>query len=144
MTVAQVNVAFSCEKGTLWGMRSNFPHRAEPTLARATCSVLGDIMVPLRPESPTNLGNLRLERTEDNGRATHGRERFGQGSQTLVDDSKTSFQVGQVAETDGDILCNDAGLQLSGPLPVTRMSEKVESWMPLDEYEAELSRRMSL
>jgi dTDP-4-dehydrorhamnose 3,5-epimerase len=145
-TIAQANVALSKEKGTLRGMHFQFPTKAETKLVRATRGAVVDIIVDLRPESPTYLEHVSVELTEDNGRAIYVPERFGHGYQTLVEDTETSYQVGEfyAPETEGGLLHDDPRLGLSWPLPVTTMSAKDQSWTPLEEYEAELRRRMSV
>jgi dTDP-4-dehydrorhamnose 3,5-epimerase len=145
-SIAQANVAFSRAKGTLRGMHFQFPPKAETKLVRATRGAVVDIIVDLRPESPTFLEHVSVELTEDNGRAIYVPERFGHGYQTLVDDTETSYEVGEfyAPATEGGLLYNDPRLGLPWPLPVTTMSEKDQKWAPLDEVESELRRRMAL
>jgi dTDP-4-dehydrorhamnose 3,5-epimerase len=144
-SIAQANIALSRDKGTLRGMHFQFPPKAETKLVRATRGAVVDIIVDLRPESPTYLEHVCVELTEGNGRAIYVPERFGHGYQTLVDDTETSYQVGEfyAPETEGGLLYNDPRLGLSWPLPVTAMSEKDENWPPLAEYEAQLTERMA-
>ena len=144
-SIAQANVASSRDKGTLRGMHFQFPPKAETKVVRATRGAVVDIIVDLRPESPTYLEHVSVELTEGNGRAIYVPERFGHGYQTLVDDTETSYQVGEfyAPETEGGLLYNDARLCLTWPLPVTTMSEKDQKWAPLDQYEPELKQRMA-
>ena len=67
--IAQANIAFNREKGTLRGMHFQFPPAAETKLVRATCGAILDIIVDLRPEVATYLDHVAVELTEDNGRA---------------------------------------------------------------------------
>ena len=145
-TIAQANVALSRDKGTLRGMHFQFPPKAETKLVRATRGAVVDIIVDLRPESPTYLEHVSVELTEDNARAIYVPERFGHGYQTLVDDTETSYQVGEfyAPETEGGLLYDDPRLGLTWPLPVATMSDKDQAWTPLAEYEPELARRMAL
>jgi dTDP-4-dehydrorhamnose 3,5-epimerase len=145
-TIAQANVAFNRDKGTLRGMHFQFPPKAETKLVRATRGAVVDIIVDLRPESSTYLEHVSVELTEDNGRAIYVPERFAHGYQTLVDDTETSYQIGEfyAPETAWGLLYNDPRLRLSWPLPAASMSEKDRNWRPLDEYEAQLIERMKL
>jgi dTDP-4-dehydrorhamnose 3,5-epimerase len=145
-TITQANVAFSRDKGTLRGMHFQFPPKAETKLVRATRGAVIDIIVDLRPESPTYLEHVSVELTEHNGRALYVPERFGHGYQTLVDDTETSYQVGEfyAPEIEGGLLHDDPRLGLSWPLPVTTMSEKDQNWALLDDCEGELKQRMAL
>ena len=145
-TIAQANVALSRDKGTLRWMHFQCPPKPETKLVRATRGAVVDIIVDLRPESPTYLEHVSVELTEDNARAIYVPERFGHGYQTLVANTETSYQVGEfyAPETEGGLLYDDPRLGLTWPLPVATMSDKDQAWTPLGEYEPELARRMAL
>ena len=53
--IAQANVAYNETKGTLRGMHFQYPPAAETKLVRCTRGAILDIIVDLRPESPTYL-----------------------------------------------------------------------------------------
>ena len=144
--IAQANVAFNRVAGTLRGMHFQFPPRAETKLVRCTRGAIVDIIVDLRPESPTYLQSVSVELNEENGRALYVPERFAHGYQTLVDETETGYQVGEfyAPETEGGLAYDDPRLGLAWPLPVTAISEKDSQWQPLDAVEAELRRRMTL
>src|SRR3954470_20445560 len=93
--IAQANVAFNVNKGTLRGMHFQFPPAAETKLVRCTRGAILDIIVDLRPESSTYLQNIAVELNEENGRALYVPERFAHGYQALRDDTETSYQVGE-------------------------------------------------
>ena len=69
--IAQANVAFNIKKGTLRGMHFQFPPAAETKLVRCTRGAILDIIVDLRPESPTYLQHVAVELNEDNHRALY-------------------------------------------------------------------------
>jgi dTDP-4-dehydrorhamnose 3,5-epimerase len=143
--IAQSNVAFNKVKGTLRGMHFQFPPSAETKLVRATRGAILDIIVDLRPESPTYLEHIGVELSEDNGRALYVPERFAHGYQVLRDKTETSYQVGEfyTPGVEGGLLYSDPRLGLTWPLPVTVMSEKDQQWKLLDEQEAETKQRMA-
>ena len=93
--IAQANVAFNFKKGTLRGMHFQFPPAPETKVVRATRGAILDIIVDLRPESPTYLRHISVELNEDNGRALYVPERFAHGYQVLSDKTETSYQVGE-------------------------------------------------
>ncbi len=144
--IAQANIAFNNDKGTLRGMHFQYPPRAETKLVRCTRGAIIDIIVDLRPESPTYLQHVAVELTEDNHRALYVPERFAHGYQVLVDKTETSYQVGEFysPEDEGGLMFNDPRLGLSWPLPVREMSEKDSQWKLVDEIEPELKRRMGV
>jgi len=144
--IAQANLAFNLRKGTLRGMHFQFPPSAETKLVRSTRGAILDIIVDLRPESPTYLQNIAVELSEDNHRAIYVPERFAHGYQALRDATETSYQVGEfyTPGSEGGLLCDDPRLDLHWPLPVSVMSDKDRAWRPLAEQEPELRLRMSL
>ena len=62
---------------------------------RCTRGAILDIIVDLRPESPTYLQHVAVELSEDNCRALYVPERFAHGYQVLRDKTETSYQVGE-------------------------------------------------
>lgn len=142
--IAQANVAFNTRRGTLRGMHFQFPPAAETKLVRCTRGAILDIIVDLRPESPTYLQHVGVELTADNHRALYVPERFAHGYQVLEDTTETSYQVGEfyTPGVEGGLLYSDPRLGLRWPLPVTAISEKDAGWKGLDEVEAEVKRRM--
>ena len=83
--IAQANIAFNKTKGTLRGMHFQYPPAAETKLVRCTRGAILDIIVDLRPESPTYLEHIAVELTADNYRALYVPERFAHGYQVLED-----------------------------------------------------------
>ena len=144
--IAQANIAFNIKKGTVRGMHFQFPPAAETKLVRATRGAILDIIVDLRPESPTFLQSVAVELTEDNHRALYVPERFAHGYQVLADKTETSYQVGEfyAPGTEGGLLYNDARLKLEWPLPLTVISPKDAVWPSLDAQETRIRERMSL
>lgn len=144
--IAQANVAFNIRKGTLRGMHFQFPPSAETKLVRCTRGAILDIIVDLRPESPTYLQHIAVELSEDNYRALYVPERFAHGYQVLTDKTETSYQVGEfyTPGCEGGLLFNDPKLGLEWPLPVAVISDKDKVWKPLAEQEQEVKRRMGV
>jgi dTDP-4-dehydrorhamnose 3,5-epimerase len=142
--IAQANIAFNRRKGTMRGMHFQFPPSAETKLVRCTRGAILDIIVDLRPESPTYLEHVSVELTADNHRAIYVPGCFAHGYQVLEDMTETSYQVGEfyTPGAEGGLKYDDPGLGLSWPLPVTEISEKDLAWQPLSEIEAELAQRM--
>lgn len=144
--IAQANIAFNIKRATIRGMHFQFPPKAETKFVRCTRGAILDIIVDLRPESPTYLEHVAVELTADNHRAIYVPERFAHGYQVLEDKTETSYQVGEfyAPGEEGGLLYNDPRLGLEWPLPVSEISPKDAAWKPLDEIGAEVERRMSL
>jgi len=144
--IAQANIAFNRRKGTMRGMHFQFPPAAETKFVRCTRGAILDIIVDLRPESPTYLDHVGVELSADNHRAIYVPERFAHGYQVLEDSTETSYQVGEfyTPGVEGGLMYNDPALNLTWPLEVTEISEKDNNWRPFDEVEDELKQRMAL
>ena len=144
--IAQANVASNAKKGTLRGMHFQYPPAAESKLVRCTRGAILDIIVDLRPESPTYLEHISVELNEDNMTALYVPERFAHGYQALRDNTGTSYQVGEfyTPNAEGGLPHDDPWLGLKWPLPVSVMSPKDQAFRPLREIEDEMERRMSL
>jgi dTDP-4-dehydrorhamnose 3,5-epimerase len=144
-TIAQANLAFNHKKGTLRGMHFQFPPAAETKLVRCTRGAILDIIVDLRPESPTYFQHVAVELSEDNSRALYVPERFAHGYQVLRDKTETSYQVGEfyTPGSEGGLMYNDPRLGLKWPLPVCVISDKDKGWQLLAEQESELKARMT-
>ena len=144
-TIAQGNIASHIKAGTLRGMHFQYPPAAESKLVRCTRGAIYDIIVDLRPESPTYLQHIGVELNEDNQRALYVPERFAHGYQTLTDKTDTSYLVGEfyTPEAEGGLLYDDPSLNLSWPLPVSVVSDKDQKFPLYRDIEGELKRKMS-
>lgn len=143
--IAQSNLAFNHRRGTLRGMHFQHPPHAETKLVRATRGAIVDVIVDLRPESPTFLQSVAVELSADNHRALYVPERFAHGYQTLEDATETSYQVGEFYAPgfEGGLSPFDPALGLQWPLPVTEMSDKDRAWASLEQVGDELRRKMT-
>ena len=142
--IAQANVAFNIKKGTLRGMHFQYPPAAETKLVRCTRGAILDIIVDLRPESPTYLDHIAVELSQDNQRSLYVPERFAHGYQVLSDSTETSYQVGEfyTPGSEWGLRYDDPRLRLQWPLPVASISEKDTGWKLLGDIEPELKRKM--
>ena len=144
--IAQANIAFNRAKGTIRGMHFQFPPAAETKIVRCTRGAIIDIIVDLRPESPTFLEHVAVELNEDNYRALYVPERFAHGYQVLKDSTDTSYQVGEfyTPGCEGGLRHDDPRLNLKWPLPLTVISDKDRIWKFLDEQEQQIRQRMAI
>jgi len=142
--IAQANVAFNRVKGTVRGMHFQYLPAAETKLVRATRGAILDIIVDLRPESPTFLQHISVELSADNGRSLYVPERFAHGYQALEDKTETSYQVGEfyTPGMEGGLRYDDPDLAIEWPLAPVVISAKDQSWSPLAEQKAEIETRM--
>lgn len=142
--IAQVNIGSNVKRGTIRGMHFQFPPVAETKYVRCTRGAILDIIVDLRPESPTYLQHVTVELTAENQRGIYIPERFAHGYQTLEDRTDTIYMVGEFYSPgmEGGLLYDDPGLGCKWPLPAEVVSDKDKSWAPLHDVEPDLRRRM--
>jgi dTDP-4-dehydrorhamnose 3,5-epimerase len=93
--LAQCNVALSHRAGTLRGMHYQVSPHEEAKLVRCTKGALYDVIIDLRPHSPTYLQWIGVELTAGNHRMLYVPEGFAHGYQTLCDETEVFYQVSQ-------------------------------------------------
>jgi dTDP-4-dehydrorhamnose 3,5-epimerase len=144
--IVQANVGFNRLRGTVRGMHFQYPPAAETKYVRCSRGAVLDIIVDLRPESPTYLQHISVELSAENHRGIYVPERFAHGYQALEDNTETTYFVGEfyAVGCEGGLLYDEPRLQLQWPLPVTVISDKDRQWKPLSEVESELKARMSV
>jgi dTDP-4-dehydrorhamnose 3,5-epimerase len=144
-SIAQVNIAFNRRKGTLRGMHFQYPPSAEWKFVRATRGAVLDIIVDLRPESPTYLEHVGVELSVDNHCALYIPERFAHGYQTIENGTETTYYMGEfyAPEAEGGLPYDDPALRLEWPLEVSVVSNRDRGWAPLAVVEADLRSRMT-
>ena len=143
--VAQTNVSFNYRKGTIRGLHFQFPPAAETKFVRCTRGAILDVIVDLRPESPTYLRHVAVELTAENRSGLYVPERFAHGYQVLEDGTETTYQVGEfyTAAAEGGLCYSDPRLGIRWPLPVTDISDKDRAWQPLAAAEPDIRTRMA-
>ena len=93
--IVQASIATNRRKGTLRGMHFQFPPAAETKIVRCTRGAILDIIVDLRPESPTYLEHVAVELNAENMRALYVPERFAHGYQVLQDNTDASYEMSE-------------------------------------------------
>lgn len=133
-TVAQCNLSFNHKRGTLRGMHYQTPPATETKLIRCMSGAIYDVIIDMRPDSPTYLSHFAIELTADNMCALYVPEMFAHGYQTLTDGAVVVYQVGEFYTPgyEQGLRYNDPTFNLEWPLPVIEISEKDQSW-PLFE-----------
>jgi dTDP-4-dehydrorhamnose 3,5-epimerase len=137
--VVQCNVSFNRHRGTLRGMHYQVPPHAEAKLVRCTRGAIYDVIIDLRPESPTYKRWAGFELSAENGRALYVPEGFAHGYQTLTDDVETFYQVSEFYAPGAErgVRWNDPAFGIEWPLPDDPiMSEKDKTWPDFAEGRA--------
>jgi dTDP-4-dehydrorhamnose 3,5-epimerase len=93
--VAQCNVSTNSKKGTLRGMHSQRPPHEEDKLVRCARGSIYDVVLDLRPSSPSYRKHLGAMLTAENRRALYIPKGVFHGFLTLEDDSEVHYQMSE-------------------------------------------------
>jgi dTDP-4-dehydrorhamnose 3,5-epimerase len=128
--VEQCNLSGNHKAGTLRGMHFQIAPHPEAKLVRCIRGAIVDVIVDMRPDSPTRLQHIAVELTADNKRALLVPPYFAHAYQTLVDDTEVLYQVSGSYEPAAErgLRYDDPALDISWPLPVSLVSTKDASW----------------
>ena len=128
--IVQANMSYNKLKGTLRGMHYQRSPYAETKLVRAVRGAIIDVIIDLRPGSPTYKRWIGVELTANNRRALFVPEGFAHGFQTLEDDTDVSYQVSAfyTPGAEGGARYNDPAFDIQWPLPISVISEKDAAW----------------
>jgi dTDP-4-dehydrorhamnose 3,5-epimerase len=129
-TVAQCNLSFNFKKGTLRGMHYQLSPAAETKLIRCTQGAIYDVIIDMRPDSPTYKQHFGVELSAENRRALYVPEMFAHGYQALTDDAEVVYQVGEFYSPgyERGIRYDDPTFGIEWPIPVTVISDKDANW----------------
>jgi dTDP-4-dehydrorhamnose 3,5-epimerase len=143
--MVQANCAVTLRKGIVRGLHFQYPPASETKLVRCTRGAIFDVLVDLRPESPTYLRYAAVRLTADNRRSVYVPQRFAHGYQALEDETEAMYEVGAyyTADAEGGLAYGDPAIGIEWPLPVIEVSAKDRSWPPLSDIEPHIRARMA-
>lgn len=98
--LVQCNISFNARRGTLRGLHYQAEPFPEAKLVRCTQGALYDVIVDLRPASPTYKQWLTVELTADNRHQLYIPEGLAHGFQTLTDDVEVFYQMSEFYQPD--------------------------------------------
>jgi dTDP-4-dehydrorhamnose 3,5-epimerase len=129
--VAQCNVSFNKRRGTLRGMHFQRAPHEEVKLIRSIRGILYDVIIDLRPDSPTYKRWVAVELSGENRRALYIPGGVAHGFQTLEDDVEVFYMMSEsytpVAEA--GVRWDDPSFGIEWPLrSPTEISDKDASW----------------
>ena len=126
----QANLSFNRLAGTLRGMHYQKVPHAEVKLVRAVSGAIYDVIVDLRPDSPSYLRWEGFELTAESGRMLYVPQGFAHGFQALADETHVTYQVSHAYTpgAEGGLRWNDPAFRFTWPLPLTCISAKDAGW----------------
>jgi dTDP-4-dehydrorhamnose 3,5-epimerase len=128
--VVQANVSYNHRAGTLRGMHYQVPPVTETKFIRCVNGAVYDVIVDLRPDSPTYLQHVGVELSATNRRALYVPGLFAHGFVTLTDDAEVLYLVGEFYTPGHErgIRHDDPAFGIDWPRPVEVISPKDASW----------------
>lgn len=126
----QQNTSYSANKGTLRGMHFQRAPHGEDKLIRCLRGAIVDIIIDLRPDSPTFKKWEAFELNDENKRQLLVPKGFGHGFQTVSDHVEVTYLVSAkyTPSAEGGVRWNDPAFGITWPLEPTEMSDKDRNW----------------
>ncbi len=128
--IVQANLSTNKVKGTLRGMHYQLDPYQETKFVRCIRGALYDVIIDLRPASPTYMEWVGVELTADNYRALFVPRDFAHGFVTLEDNTEAFYMVSQcyTPGAESGIRWNDPVFNIAWPMEPTVVSEKDMNW----------------
>jgi dTDP-4-dehydrorhamnose 3,5-epimerase len=129
---AQANVSMTRRAGTLRGMHWQHAPHEEDKLVRCVSGSVWDVIVDIRPGSPTYCRWLGVELSDSNQRMLFVPKGFAHGFLTRSDDVVVSYMMSQFHEpaAAAGARHDDPAFGIEWPGAVMDMSEKDRLWPP--------------
>ena len=136
----QGNVSLNPYKGTLRGMHFQLGDDAEVKLIRCVRGAILDVIIDLRPHSPTYRKWIGVELSPKKLQMLYVPKDFAHGFQTLQDDTEVNYLVSApyAPKAARGVRYDDPAIGIRWPLPVSKVSQADSSW-PLLPVEPEES-----
>ncbi|EON76540.1 dTDP-4-dehydrorhamnose 3,5-epimerase [Lunatimonas lonarensis] len=127
--VAQANMSFTKKTGTFRGMHYQIAPYQETKLVQCTQGAIFDVIIDLRPDSPTYKKWIGVELSAANGRMLFVPKDFAHGFITLEDNTSVNYLVSQfyTPASERGIKWDDPQFGIQLPIPISVISEKDQS-----------------
>ncbi|HEY1945140.1 MAG TPA: dTDP-4-dehydrorhamnose 3,5-epimerase [Roseiarcus sp.] len=128
--IAQMNISFNRRKHTLRGFHyQRAPHR-EDKLLRCIRGAVHDVLIDLRPDSPTFMRHIALELSAANYRTLLVPKGCANAFLTLADDTEVTYLVSEfyAPGAEAGVRWNDPAFAIRWPAEPAVISEKDGAW----------------
>lgn len=124
--IVQMNTSFTKNKHTLRGMHYQIPPRAEARVVRCLKGSIYDMILDLRPESPTFGDSFGTELSAENRKMTYIPKGCAHGFLTLEEDTEILYLVTEFysPEYERVIRWNDPEFDMKWPVEPEHLSDK--------------------
>ena len=126
----QQNASRSAQKGTLRGMHFQKGADAEVKLIRCVSGAILDVIIDLRPESPTFKKWQAFELNDANNEMLYVPRGFAHGFLTLTDNIEVTYLVSAFYAPDAEsgVRWNDPAFAITWPFAPTILSPRDAAW----------------
>jgi len=130
----QINNSLSTKLGILRGMHYQLPPAAEVKIVRCIKGALYDVIVDLRPDSPTFRQWYGAELSAENRRMMYVPQGYAHGFVTMSHDAEAFYLVSAPysPQHERGLKFNDPALGIDWPVEPTDVSEKDRKWPNLE------------
>ena len=130
----QRNTSHNHRRGTLRGMHFQRPPHAEVKLVRCTRGAIHDVIIDLRPTSPSFMRWEGFTLTEDSPVQLYVPRGFAHGYLALVDDSTVSYATSTpyAPHAEGGVRWDDPSFGIDWPEAARVISDKDRAWPDFD------------
>lgn len=128
--VCQSNIGFSRQAGTLRGLHYQTAPHQEVKIVRCTRGAMYDVIVDLRPDSPSFKQWFGMELNPQNATMLYVPEGCATGYQTLVDDTEMYYLTSEFyhPESATGVRYDDPAFNIEWPLSVSVISDNDTQW----------------
>jgi dTDP-4-dehydrorhamnose 3,5-epimerase len=132
--IVHVNNSLSARKGTLRGMHYQLAPKAETKVVRCIRGALHDVILDLRPDSPTFGRTFGGDLTAENRRMLYIPKGFAHGFITLADDTEAFYLVDEVyaPEYERGVRWDDPRFAIPWPAQPVVISDKDRAYRDFD------------
>jgi len=126
----QCNISYNHKSGTLRGMHYQLAPHAESKLIRCTAGAVYDVLIDVRPASPTHAMWIATELTAQNRRMLFVPEGVAHGFQTLADESELFYQMSAYhhPESARGVRWDDPAFRIEWPSAQRLISARDQAW----------------
>ncbi|MGE3910871.1 MAG: dTDP-4-dehydrorhamnose 3,5-epimerase [Chloroflexota bacterium] len=128
--IVQMNLSHNLRKGVVRGMHYQIEPAPEAKLMRCIRGAIYDVIIDMRPASPTYLQWFGVELTAENRRALYVPPMFAHGYQALTDGAEVIYPTTGVytPACERGVRHDDPAIGIGWPIPPTEISEKDRTW----------------
>jgi len=130
----QINNSLSSKRGTLRGLHYQLPPSGEVKVVRCVRGALWDVIVDLRPDSPTFKKWYGAELNAENRLMMYVPRGFAHAILTLSDDAEAIYLVSAFYDPKQErgVRWNDPAIAINWPIEPVEISQKDAEWRDLD------------